>query len=100
MLVSMPGSPPSVRHLIVNADDLGLSENVNAGVFVAHEEGIVTSASLMVRQGAAELAAKGLVRHPELAVGLHLDFSQRDYEIGAPLEILPAPAGPDARRLA
>jgi predicted glycoside hydrolase/deacetylase ChbG (UPF0249 family) len=41
------------RLLIVNADDLGLSEGVNAGIAEAHERGIVTSASLMVRQGAA-----------------------------------------------
>ena len=37
------------RLLIVNADDFGLSPGVNAGVIKAHEHGIVTSASLMVR---------------------------------------------------
>ena len=39
----------SERVLIVNADDFGLSRGVNAGVVKAHEHGIVTSASLMVR---------------------------------------------------
>ena len=43
----------AARVLIVNADDLGLSEAVNTGIAAAHERGIVTSASLMVRQGAA-----------------------------------------------
>ena len=38
------------RYLIVNADDFGLSEGVNRGIVRAHEGGIVTSASLMVRQ--------------------------------------------------
>ena len=38
------------RFLVVNADDLGLSAAVNDGIFAAHSEGIVTSASLMVRQ--------------------------------------------------
>ena len=45
------------RYLIVNADDFGLSPGVNRGVVQAHERGIVTSASLMVRQPAAGAAA-------------------------------------------
>ncbi|MGN6276361.1 MAG: carbohydrate deacetylase [Solirubrobacterales bacterium] len=61
------------RFLIVNADDLGLSAAVNEGIFAAHERGIVTSASLMVDRPAAEAAAKALARHPDLAVGLHLE---------------------------
>ena len=34
------------RRLVVNADDLGLSEGVNEGIFSAHDCGILTSASL------------------------------------------------------
>jgi len=37
------------RYLIVNADDFGQSPGVNRGIIQAHEHGIVTSASLMVR---------------------------------------------------
>ena len=70
------------RSLVVNADDLGLSEVVNAGVFEAHERGIVTSASLMVRQGAAPAAAQATPRYPDLSIGLHLDLGQWDYENG------------------
>ena len=70
------------RFLIVNADDLGLSAAVNAGIVEAHERGIVTSASLMVRRAAAEEAI-GLARErPSLAVGLHIDVGQWDYEEG------------------
>jgi predicted glycoside hydrolase/deacetylase ChbG (UPF0249 family) len=61
------------RFLIVNADDLGLSAAVNTGIFDAHEEGIVTSASLMVGRPAATAAAEALAEHPSLAVGLHLE---------------------------
>lgn len=68
--------------MIVNADDLGLSEGVNAGIARAHEHGIVTSASLMVRQGAAAAAGGYAGEHPGLAVGLHIDLSQWDYEHG------------------
>jgi predicted glycoside hydrolase/deacetylase ChbG (UPF0249 family) len=61
------------RFLIVNADDLGLSAAVNDGIFAAHEHGIVTSTSLMVRREAAPAAAQALAGHPDLAVGLHLE---------------------------
>jgi chitin disaccharide deacetylase len=61
------------RFLIVNADDFGLSPAVNAGVLEAYEEGIVTSASLMVGWRAALAAAEELTAHPDLAVGLHLE---------------------------
>jgi predicted glycoside hydrolase/deacetylase ChbG (UPF0249 family) len=70
------------RVLIVNADDLGLSTAVNAGIAAAHERGIVTSASMMVRQGAAPAAAEYAAAHPQLAVGLHIDLGQWDYANG------------------
>lgn len=59
------------RLLIVNADDLGTSTEINRGVLEACERGLVTSASLMVdRPGAAPFAK--LDRGPSLlSVGLH-----------------------------
>jgi predicted glycoside hydrolase/deacetylase ChbG (UPF0249 family) len=68
------------RLLIVNADDLGLSPGANAGIFEAHERGIVTSASLMVRAGSAVEAVALSSGHPGLAVGLHLDIAEWRYE--------------------
>ncbi len=68
------------RILIVNADDFGLSEAINAGVIEAYERGIVTSASLMVMgAGASEAAAYGR-RSSGLAVGLHVDLCHWEYE--------------------
>jgi predicted glycoside hydrolase/deacetylase ChbG (UPF0249 family) len=64
------------KWLIVNADDLGLSAGTNRGIFEAHERGIVTSASLMVRWPAAAEAAAYAHGHPGLGVGLHLDFAE------------------------
>jgi chitin disaccharide deacetylase len=72
-----------VRELVVNADDLGLSEGVNRGIARAHVDGIVTSASLMVRQPAAEHAAELVRELPDLGVGLHVDLA----------EWVPEPAG-------
>lgn len=64
------------RALIVNADDFGLSPGVNLGVARAHEHGIVTSASFMVRGAAAREAVTYAHRYPGLSVGLHLDFGE------------------------
>jgi predicted glycoside hydrolase/deacetylase ChbG (UPF0249 family) len=65
-----------VRALVVNADDLGLSPGVNKGIARAHLEGLVTSASLMVRQPAAEAAAELVRQLPKLGVGLHVDLAE------------------------
>jgi chitin disaccharide deacetylase len=70
------------RTLIVNADDFGLSPGVNAGIIAAHEHGIVTSASLMVRAPAAAAAAAFARGRPQLAVGLHLDLGEWAYRAG------------------
>lgn len=64
------------RYLIVNADDFGQSHGINRGIFEAHENGIVTSASLMVRWPAAAEAAQYARAHPHLSVGLHLDLCE------------------------
>jgi predicted glycoside hydrolase/deacetylase ChbG (UPF0249 family) len=62
--------------LVVNADDFGQSEAVNRGVIQAHEEGIVTSASLMVRWPGAVAAAAYARTHQRLGVGLHIDLGE------------------------
>lgn len=70
------------RFLIVNADDLGLCDAVNEGIFAAHRSGIVTSATLMVRRPAAAAAALEAASTPSLAVGLHLDLGEWNYVDG------------------
>jgi chitin disaccharide deacetylase len=64
------------RILIVNADDFGRTAAINSGVIRAHEHGIVTSASLMVRWPAARAAAEYCRGCPALAAGLHLDLEE------------------------
>jgi len=73
----------SHRYLIVNADDFGLSEGVNKGIIRAHEHGILTSTSLMVRWPGAPAAAEYARTHLEFSVGLHIDLAEwicRNYE--------------------
>lgn len=71
------------RVLIVNADDFGLSPGVNAGVARTHEQGILTSASLMVRRAAATAAAEYARATPSLGLGLHFDLGEWVHEDGA-----------------
>lgn len=61
-----------MSYLIINADDFGFSQGVNAAIIQAHEEGILTSTSLMVSGDAAQEAIALAKNHPQLAVGLHL----------------------------
>src|SRR6266849_943322 len=67
------------RYLIVNADDFGQSHGVNRGIIEAHEHGVVTSASLMVRWPAADEAVVYSRAHRELSLGLHLDLGEWVY---------------------
>jgi predicted glycoside hydrolase/deacetylase ChbG (UPF0249 family) len=62
--------------VIVNADDFGQSPGVNRGIIAAHEGGIVTSASLMVRWPAAAEAAAYARADLRMSVGLHLDLGE------------------------
>ena len=66
----------SRKKLIVNADDFGQTHGINQGIIKAHEHGIVTSASLMVRCPAAINAAIYSKKNPTLGVGLHIDLGE------------------------
>ena len=78
------------RYLIVNADDFGQSYGINRGIIEAHERGIVTSASLLVRGRAAVEAARYAREH--LSLGLHVDLGEwelREGEWMACYEVVP-----------
>lgn len=63
------------KHLIVNADDFGMSRGINDGIIEAHTRGIVTSTSLMVTMPAASHGAHILKDYPKMSVGLHVVFT-------------------------
>lgn len=68
-------APRAPRRLIVNADDLGASSGINAGILQAHTRGIVTSASLMVTMPATRGAVGAVRTLGSLSVGLHVDLT-------------------------
>ena len=62
----------TVRCLVINGDDFGLTPGVNAGILDAHHGGVLTSASLMATAAAADEAIALAHEHPTLGVGCHL----------------------------
>jgi hopanoid biosynthesis associated protein HpnK len=77
-----------VRRLIVTADDFGAAAQVNEAVELAHRDGILSAASLMVSGAAATDAVARAKTMPNLRVGLHLVLVE-----GKP--VLPASSVPD-----
>jgi hopanoid biosynthesis associated protein HpnK len=70
-LVDSRATPFRAR-IIVNADDFGISEEVNEAIVQAFRAGALTSCSLMVTGEAFESAVRLARENPGLAVGIHL----------------------------
>jgi len=61
-----------VRRLIINADDFGLTSGVNRAIQEAHQQGVVTSATLMANGPAFAEATASAKMLPSLGVGCHI----------------------------
>ena len=59
---------------IVNADDFGLSPGINDGILLAHQKGILTSATLMANMPGFDHAVGLAKANPKLGVGIHLNI--------------------------
>lgn len=68
----LPRRKPWARSLVINADDLGLHEDINRGIYTAHTQGIVTSTSVVACGEAFDDAAAIIQECAELDVGVHL----------------------------
>lgn len=66
-----------MSYLIINADDFGFSQGVNAAIIQAHEEGILTSTSLMVTGDAAQEAIALAKKSPSFSSWFTSGFSLR-----------------------
>jgi predicted glycoside hydrolase/deacetylase ChbG (UPF0249 family) len=60
-----------VIRLIVNADDLGLHPRIDDGIFAAHKDGIVTSATVLI-SGRSAASAMAQAKAEKVPLGLHL----------------------------
>lgn len=62
----------TLKRLIVNADDFGMTRGVNRAVLEAHQNGILTSTTLMVTGAAADEAMRLATEAKTLDVGCHV----------------------------
>ena len=58
--------------LIINSDDFGYGRAINHAVIDTHQEGILTSATLMTNTPGFEQAVELAKKNPKLGVGVHL----------------------------
>jgi hopanoid biosynthesis associated protein HpnK len=61
-----------VNHLIINADDFGLTAGVNRAILELHEAEVLTSTTLMAKAAATEEAIELARSMPSLGVGCHV----------------------------
>src|SRR5262249_34645691 len=71
--------------VVVNADDFGLCAAVNRAIGRAHEEGVLTSASLLANGPTFDEAVAIARARPSLGVGVHLNLLR-----GRPLARVPS----------
>ena len=62
----------AVRRVIVNADDFGLTRGVNRAVAELHQNGVLTSTTLMARAAATTEAIEQALTTPSMGVGCHV----------------------------
>lgn len=87
------------KTLVINADDLGFSADINAIIKEAHRRGVVTNASLLVEGKEIDGALAVLSRNPKLGVGLHLDLCPAIAFYNVPYQKMPEnPRSDEGRR--
>ena len=75
--MAMPDNTrPSAPRLIVNGDDFGYSDAINAAIIRCHAEGIVTSATVLVNQRATRAALRLARDYPALGIGWHVNLTE------------------------
>jgi hopanoid biosynthesis associated protein HpnK len=62
--------------MIINADDFGLCEGVNKAVAEAHNNGVLTSATIMANMPGLDEAVEMAKKTPRLGVGVHLNLTE------------------------
>lgn len=63
------------RRLIINADDCNLTPGVTRGILRAHEQGIVTSTTVMMNLPLSQKTIRELKKRRGLGLGVHLNVT-------------------------
>ena len=64
-----------MRKLIINADDCNLTPGVTRGILKSHDEGILTSTTVLINLPIENKTIRALKARPRLGVGLHLNVT-------------------------
>jgi chitin disaccharide deacetylase len=76
--MTSPNETTRRRHIVVNADDFGMSSYVNEAILRAFDKCLVSSATIMPNMPAFEEACVLVHRHGlQRRIGLHLNFTTR-----------------------
>jgi chitin disaccharide deacetylase len=70
--------------VIVNADDLGMSREVNEATFDLISKGRISSATMMANAPASRHAASHVPKFPKCSFGVHLNLTQFEPLAGGP----------------
>src|SRR5882757_5858501 len=65
-----------MKKLIINADDFGMSREVNEGTKQGIKQGIITSVSVMTNMPYFNEAVRFLKKYPHVSVGLHFNITE------------------------
>jgi predicted glycoside hydrolase/deacetylase ChbG (UPF0249 family) len=88
-----------MTYLVVNADDFGFTEDVNAGIIHAHQQGILTATTLMANGAAFDDAVRLARENPSLDVGCHFVLCGDGHSLVAPYPRLPQSVAQLATRI-
>ena len=64
-----------IKKLIINADDFGMCEGNSLGILLAHEQGLVSSTTVMMNMPYALWALDKAKAYPNLGIGVHLTLT-------------------------
>ena len=78
------GYPPDAKLLIIHGDDLGMAHSKNIATFHAMEQGVMTSASVMMPTPWVAEVVEYAEAHPEADIGVHLTLTSewKHYKFG------------------
>ena len=79
----------SIR-LLMRADDMGISHDVNLAIIKAHKEGIITSASVMPTSDFFDEAVKLCNSNPSMVTGVHITLAASKLRTVLSPEIVPS----------
>lgn len=65
-----------MTNLIINADDFGMSREVNEGIETGIKRGIIRNVSVIANMPYFSDAVSFLKKHPEVSVGLHFNITE------------------------